>query len=92
MENTAAKRRTRSAVQCVMQTKILQKIASQQTQDEESKENVYKERAESTGTYAGLSDKDRSTREDSMPELTKAEQLQIMQDKSDAIIKLQREL
>ncbi len=30
--------------------------------------------------------------EDGMPKLTKAEQLQIMQDKSDVIIKLQREL
>jgi hypothetical protein len=92
MANTAAKRRTRAAMQCDMQTKILQKIASQQTQDKESKGDVDKERSESTGTYAGLSDEDSPTMEDGMPKLTKAEQLQTMQDKSDVIIELQREL
>ena len=92
MANTAAQRRTRAAMQCDMQNKILQKIASQQTQDEKSKEDVDKERGKSTGTYAGLSDKDRSSMEDGMPKITKAEQLQIMQEKSDVIIKIQREL
>jgi hypothetical protein len=39
-----------------------------------------------------LVDEDSPTMEDSMPELTKAEKLQIMQDKSDVTIELQREL
>ena len=50
------------------------------------------EGSEPMGNHAGLSDEDRSTMEDGMPKLTKTEQLQIMQDKSDVIIKLQREL
>jgi len=43
-------------------------------------------------TQGGESKEDRATMEDGMPKLTKTEQLQIMQDKSDVIIKLQREL
>ena len=96
LANTSAKRRTRAAMQYDMQTKILQKFGilptSQQTQDRESKEDVDKEGSESAGTCAGFSDKNRSTMEDGMPKLTNAEQLQKMQDKADAISKLQREL
>ena len=96
MANTDAKRRTWSAMQYDMQTKILQKIGilptSQQTQDGESKEDVDKEGGESTGTCAGFSDEDRSTMEDGMPKLTNTEQLQKMQDKADVLSKLQREL
>ena len=84
MANTAANHRTQAAMQCDMQTKILQKIAFHQTQD--------KERGESTGIYAGLLDKDSPTMEDGMPKLTKAEKIQIMQDKSDVIIELEQEL
>ena len=96
MANTAAKRRTRAAMQLDMQTKILQKIGilptSQLTQDRESKEDVNKEGGKPNGTYAGFSDKDKSTMEDGMPKLTNAEQLQKMQDKADAISKLHWEL
>ena len=53
---------------------------------------MIKEGSKPMGDRAGLSDKDRSTMEDGMPNLTKTEQLQIMQDKSDVIIKLQLEL
>jgi len=63
-----------------------------QTQGGESKEGIVKEGSKPMGGRAGLSDKDRSTGEDGMPKLTKTEQLQTMQDKSDVIIKLQREL
>jgi hypothetical protein len=84
MANSAAQRRTKAAMQFDMQTKILQKIASQQTQD--------KECGKSTGIYAGLLEEDSPTMKDSMPNLTKTEQLQIMQDKADNIAKLQREL
>ena len=96
MANTSAKRRIRAAMQYDMQTKILQKIGipptSQQNQDGESNKDVDKEVSESTSTCAGSSDKDRSTMEDGMPKLTNTEQLQRMQDKADAISKLQREL
>ncbi len=53
---------------------------------------MVKEGSKPTGNRAGLSDKDSSIMEDDMPKLIKAEQLQIMQDKSDVIIKLQWEL
>ena len=53
---------------------------------------MVKEGSQPTGDSAGLSDEDRTTMEDGMPKLTKAGQLQIMQGKSDVIIKLQREL
>ncbi len=53
---------------------------------------MVKEGNKPMGNRAGLSDKDRSTVEDGMPKLTKTEQLQIMQDKSDVIIKIQWEL
>jgi hypothetical protein len=53
---------------------------------------VNKEGGEPSGTYAGFSDKDKSTMEDGMPKLTNAEQLQKMQDKADAISKLHQEL
>jgi hypothetical protein len=43
---SAAQRRTKAAMQFDMQTKIIQKIASQQTQN--------KECCKSTGIYAGL--------------------------------------
>ena len=79
-----------------MQTKILQKIGilptSQQTQDGKSKEDVDKERNESTDTCAEFSDEDRSTMNGVIPKLTNAEQLQKMQEKADAISKLQQEL
>ena len=95
MANTAAERRIRAAMQYDMQTKILQKIGisptSHQTQDRESKEDVNKEVSESTITCAGFSDEDRSTSDDGMPKLTITEQLQRMQDKADAISKLQWE-
>jgi hypothetical protein len=82
--NSAAQRRTKAAMQFDMQTKIIQKIASQKTQD--------KECGKSTGIYDGLLKEDSPTMKDSMPNLTKTEQLQIMQDKADTIAKLQREL
>ena len=53
---------------------------------------MVEEGSQPTGDSAGLSDKDRTTMEDGIPKLTKAGQLQIMQGKSDVIIKLQREL
>ena len=61
--------------------RIRQKIASQQTQD--------KERDEPTGIDARLLDEDGTTMKDGVPKPTKAEQIQIMQGKSD---ELQREL
>jgi hypothetical protein len=70
--NSDAQRRTKAAMRFDMQTKILQKIASQQTQD--------KECGKSTGIYAGLLDEDSPTLKDSMPKLTKTEQLQDIQD------------
>ena len=76
--NTASQLRIKAAMQFDMQTKILQKIASQQTQD--------KECGKSTGIYAGLLEEDSPTMKDSMPNLTKTEQLQIMQDKADNIV------
>jgi hypothetical protein len=82
--NTAAQRRIKAAMQFDMQTKIIQKIASQQTRN--------KECGKSTGMYDGLLKDDSPTMKDSMPNLTKPEQLQIMQDKADNIAKLQREL
>jgi hypothetical protein len=82
--NTAAQRRTKAAMQFDMQTKIIQKIASQQTQD--------KECGKSTGMYDGFLEEDSPTMKDSMLSLTKTEQLQMMQDKADNIAKLQREL
>jgi hypothetical protein len=82
--NTAAQRRTKAAMQFDMQTKIIQKIASQQTQD--------KECGKSTGMYDGFLEEDSPAMRVSMHKLTKTEQLQIMEDKHDVIAKLQREL
>ncbi len=79
-----------------MQTKLLWEFkilpTSKQTQGGKSKEGAYKEGSEPTGNCAGFAGKDRSTMEDGMPKCTTAEQLQKMQDKADAISKLQREL
>jgi hypothetical protein len=82
--NTAAQRRIKAAMRFDMQTKIIQKIASQQTQD--------KECGKPTGMYDEFLEEDSPTMKDSMLSLTKTEQLQMMQDKHDVIAKLQREL
>jgi len=82
--NTVAQRRTMATMQFDMQTKTIQKIASQQIQD--------KKYGKSTGMYDGLLEEDSPTMKDSMLSLTTTEQLQMMQDKADNIAKLQREL
>ncbi len=60
--------------------------------EKQTEEDMVEEGSQPMDNSAGLSDKDRTTMEDGMPKLTKAGQLQIMQGKSDVIIKLQREL
>jgi hypothetical protein len=82
--NTVAQRRTMATMQFDMQTKTIQKIASQQTQN--------KERGKSTDIYDGLLEENSPTLMDGMHKLTKTEQLQIMEYKHNVIAKLQREL
>jgi hypothetical protein len=84
LANTVAQRRTMATMKFDMQTKTIQKIASQQIQD--------KKYGKSTGMYDEILEEDSPTMRDSMLSLTTTEQLQMMQDKADNIAKLQREL
>ena len=74
-----------------MSHEVLWEPTKDQTQGWESKdeEGMVKEGSEPTGNIAGLSEMNRSTMGVGMPKLTQTGQLQIMQGKSDVIIKLQ---
>jgi hypothetical protein len=87
LEHTVANSLATRRIRAAMPHEVLWVPAKKQTE-----EDMVEEGSQPTDDSAGLSDKDRTTMEDGMPKLTKAGQLQIMQGKSDVIIKLQREL
>ena len=87
MEHTVANSHAKRKIRAIMSHEVLWVPTKKQTE-----EDMFKEGSQPKDNSAGLSDKDRTTMEDGMPKLTKAGQLQIMQGKSDVIIKLQREL
>ncbi len=82
LEHTVANSRAERRIQVNMSHEVLW---------EPTKKQIKKD-SQPTGDSAGLSNEDRTTMEDGMPKLTKAGQFQIMQGKSNLIIKLQREI
>jgi hypothetical protein len=83
LEHTVANSLAERRIRAVMSHEVLWEPTKKQTE-----EDMVKEGSQPTGDSTGLSDKDRTTMEDSMPKLTNAGQLQIIQGKSDIIIKL----
>ena len=94
--NTVTERRIRATMQSEVQTEELRKIRNlpplPQAKGGKPKEEMDREGGKPTDNCAGISNKDGSTSEDSMPKGTIGEQIQKMQDKADVIVKLQREL
>jgi hypothetical protein len=94
LEHTVANSHAKHRIRIEMSHEVLWEPTKVQTQgwESEDEEGMVKEGSETTGNLAGLLEMNRSTMGDGMPKLTKAGQLQIMQGKSNVIIKLQREL
>ena len=91
VENSAAKRRIRAAMQYEVQIEELRKIRNPPTSPQ-AQGGRHKEDLNTSNNCGGSSNKDRSTSEDDMTKGTTGEQIQKMQDKADFISKLHHEL